>query len=59
MTPEFIQIELKLSLAACRRASRGSRQLADALIRPELSRQIWIRQSWASQMAVQTIHEFD
>ena len=47
-----------MSLAACRRASRGSRQLADALIRAELRRQIWTRPFWASQDAVQTLKNF-
>ena len=58
MTPEFIQIKLNLSLAACRRASRGSRQLAGALIRAELSRQIWIRPFWATQKVFQTTRNF-
>ena len=61
MHPVFIQIKLNLSLAACRRASRGSRQLADALIRAELRRQIWNRPFWASQNVIQTskqLHHF-
>ena len=36
MIPKFIEIKSSSELAACRRASRDSRQLADAFIRLEL-----------------------